>query len=94
MLWMFIFHLEYILSCKNFCKDDKKNILFLKIFRFFYVQQNFNSIKYLTRNKISSKSPFNLKDLPYYKHTYITYSHNQLSLKETPFSEYIVLLKF
>jgi hypothetical protein len=22
---MFIFHLEYFLSCKNFCKDDKKN---------------------------------------------------------------------
>ncbi len=21
---MFIFHLEYFLSCKNFCKDDKK----------------------------------------------------------------------
>ncbi len=26
MLWMFIFHLEYFLNYKNFCKDDKKNI--------------------------------------------------------------------
>ena len=93
MLWMFIFHLEYILSCKDFCKDDKKNIFFRNV-SFFNVQQIFNSIKYLTRNKISSKSPFNLKDLPYYKQTYITCSHTQLSLKETPFSEYIVLLKF
>jgi hypothetical protein len=70
-----------------------KKYFFLENFRFFNVQQIFNSIKYLTRNKIFSKSPFYLKDLPYYKHTYITYSHTQLSLKETPFSEYIVLLK-
>jgi hypothetical protein len=24
---MFIFHLEYFLSCKNYCKDDEKKLL-------------------------------------------------------------------
>jgi hypothetical protein len=32
MLLMFIFHLEYILSCENFCKDDVKGYLIFKKF--------------------------------------------------------------
>ncbi len=60
MLWMFIFHLEYFLSCKNFCNIDEKKYFFLNFFSHFSEWLNYCDLEkvFIIYNIVYSRNKF------------------------------------